>query len=386
MSRSPALKKKKNSKPAAPKYAQLEQELRRYVQSLPEGHKIPPVRELMRERGVSMATVTRALRGLEQEGLISAHIGRGTFASRPKMVHQEPGSRLIGIIVPMLDDQFFGRVVSAIERRCAEENFHILVRHLDGHRERIHFHFEQLKKAEISGLIYAPSGGEDMTSFNAYNLEFLEHFLPSRMAGVILDQEIAGTHFPCVRCDHTGGAQLVANHLFLQGHRHIAMVDSFKMPAVEMRWQAFSAYLAARGCKVTRLNYPGAGHNPQVVRSVVRKLRDTPEITAVFVVNDRIALNILFECQRQRVKVPRDLSIVGFDDLEIGRWCEPPLTSVAQPLEDIGRRAAEVLLDQILRGAPVLPQSFVLPVQLLERASSIPISSHQSIQPNLATR
>ncbi len=370
MTRLPTSDSKKKAKSRTPKYVQLEQELRQYILSLPEGQKIPPVRELMRHHRISMATVTRALRSLEQEGLISAHIGRGTFTSRPQPFHQQQTGQLIGIIVPMLDDQFFGRVVRAIERRCAADNYNILVRHLDGHKERIHFHFQQLKQAGISGLIYAPAGGEDMADFNSYNLEFLEHFLPSRTAGVILDQEIAGTHFPCVRCDHMSGAQLLANHLYLLGHRNIVMVDSYKMPATEMRWQAFSAYLEARGCKVTRLAQPGVGHNPQIVRAVVKKLRSMPEVTAIFAVNDRIALNILFECQRQGVNVPGQLSIVGFDDLEIGRWCEPPLTSIAQPLEDIGRRAAEVLLDQILKSSPVLPQSVVLPVSLIERSSS----------------
>lgn len=354
-----------------PKYAQIEKELREKILSQPEGQKMPPVRELMAEYAVSMATITRALRGLEQDGLISAHVGRGTFTSRSKRASAPAKLRLIGIIVPQLEDQFLGRVVKAIEQRCAEENYNVLVRHLDGHRERIHFHFKQLKEAGVAGLVYSPILGKDLEEFQTYNFEFLEHFVPSQFAGVILDQEIAGTHFPCVRADHSTGAQLLANYLYLLGHKNLAMIDSYVCPSTEMRWQAFSKFLTARGCNVTRIVRPGAGHDPTVLRSAVRKLCELrPKVTAVFAASDRIALNVLFECQRQQIDVPGQLSIAGFDDLEVSRWCVPALTSVNQPLEEIGRTAAQVLLDQIERGAAAQPESFILPVKLIERNST----------------
>ena len=138
-----------------------------------------------------------------------------------------------------------------------------------------------------------------------------------------------------------------------------------------MRWEAFSEYMLARGCQVCRLSFPGAGHNPTVVRAAVRKVRESfPKATALFGANDRIALNLLFECQRQDIAVPDQISIVGFDDLEIGRWCEPSLTSISQPLEEIGRRAIEMLLQQIQGKANPRPDSTVLPVTLIERNSS----------------
>lgn len=353
------------------KYARLEDKLKQKILSLPEGYKLAPVRNLMRDYSVSMATVTRALRNLEQNGLISPHVGRGTFTRRPQSAPPAKTIKLIGVIVPRLDDPFFGRVVKSIEKHSIEAGFNIIVRHLDNHPERIHRHFEILRKYGISGLIYAPNGAVDKTEFEIYNREFFSQVPASQLAGVILDQNIPFSPFPCVCSDHRIGGELAATHLYSLGHRSLAMIDSFSCYSTDIRWEAFSHFLEARKCHVQRFAFPGAGHNPTVIRSAVRKLRDySPSITAIFAANDRIGLNILFECQRQGIAVPDDLSIVGFDDLEIGRMCEPSLSSIAQPLEEIGRKAVEILLNQITSKNDTPPQSIVLPVQLIERNSS----------------
>lgn len=357
-----------------PKYAVLEEDLRQKILLLPDGHKLPPIRDLMRDYRVSMATVTRALSNLSDEGIISSHVGRGTFKIRSDQSNSPKQLDLIGVIVPQLDDQFFGRVIRSVEKQCSEAGYNILVRHLDGHAERIHSYFDQLRKAGVSGLIYIPSNAATLEEFQTYNFEFLERFLPSKMPGVVLDQEVSGTHFPCVRSDHAGGAEMLASHLYSLGHRRLVMIDSYPCPSTEIRWNAFSSFLEARKCHVERLIFPGAGHNPTVVRSAVRKLRSiTPAVTGIFAANDRIALNILFECQRQGISIPNELSLVGFDDLEIGRLCEPSLTSVIQSLEEIGRQAADIVLRQISSGQPMSAEKVILPVQLVERnSSSIP--------------
>ncbi len=375
--KSPASKEKTFTKDI-PKYALLCQRLREEILSAPVGQRIPTVRALMSQHGVSMATVTRALRTLGHEGLISAHVGRGTVTSRPPSITVDAGApRVVGAIFPRLDDQFYGPLLQAIERRCMEEGWHLLVRHLDGHPERLHSHYESLREAKISGLIYVPRPAADLQEFQNLNYEFLEKFVPLNMPGVVIDQEIFGSHFPCVRSDHSSGAQLVANHLCALGHKNVCFVESYPSSSTKLRWDAFSKHMKARGCHAAHLIEPGIGHDPSVVRATLKKiLSRSPKPTAAFVVNDRAALNLLFECQRQGVAVPGELSLIGFDDLEISRWCEPPLTSVAQPLAEIGRLAAEVLIEQIKGTRVVQPEIIILPVKLLERSSSGPRPEH----------
>jgi LacI family repressor for deo operon, udp, cdd, tsx, nupC, and nupG len=359
-------------KKALPKYAVLESQLRKEFSRQPIGQKILPVRALMEKHQVSMATVTHALGNLARDGLITRSLGRGTFTSRPTH-SKKNGQQIIGLMVPTINNSFFGRILHKLSDYLADQNWHILVRPVGEEPGNLPQHLDQLEKAGAKGLIYIPVRAESQDEFYAINRGVVEKFLSKTGPVVILDQDLALKGVPCVRSNHEAGACLVADHLALLGHRHIAFAQSGFSPSAELRWIAFEQRARTKGLNPVRICHPGELIDLPAIKAAGDRIQQIkPRISALFGSCDLVAYNLLFEFQRRGFNVPKDLSIVGFDNIDFARFSDPPLTTVNQPLEEIAERAGELLLRQI-ENPKARVKSLVLPVNLIERSSTTPI-------------
>ncbi len=178
---------------------------------------------------------------------------------------------------------------------------------------------------------------------------------------------------PGVHIDNAKAASDAIDHLYRLGHQHIGIVTGpLVSPLSRDR---------LRGVK-TRAKLGGAEPGLEIVtgnfsiesgaEAADRLLSQPSPPTAIFCFNDEMAIGVLDIARQRGVRVPRDLSVVGFDDIRFSRFVDPPLTTIAQPMRDIGEASVRLLLD-ILQGRITTPQSITLPHTLIIRSTTAPL-------------
>lgn len=191
---------------------------------------------------------------------------------------------------------------------------------------------------------------------------------------VLINRPVEGFENRCVYLDNKTGAQLAAQHLLDMGHTNVAMITGSrnKRYEVEARTNAFLREFDQQGYPVeSELIVEGDFSYTGGMTNFRKLLRTQLAFTAVFAQNDRMAMGVIDVCRQKGLKVPEDLSVIGFDDdQQFCQYSEIGLTTVRQPNEEIGKRAAELLNEIIIgdRGAPALPANYgrIIP-ELIER-------------------
>jgi DNA-binding LacI/PurR family transcriptional regulator len=183
--------------------------------------------------------------------------------------------------------------------------------------------------------------------------------------------------FPSIAVDDVAGGEIATRHLLELGHRRVALIGDpppeFRFDWSRDRTRGYQLALAAAGIEV-RDEYVREGTRlPQVARAIAAELLSLPERpTAVFAASDTQAIGVLEAARALGIDVPGDLSVIGFDDIEVAAYVG--LTTVRQPLVESGRRGAKVLLDVLARRA-VEPLRELLPLDLVVRSTTGPAPS-----------
>jgi LacI family transcriptional regulator len=176
---------------------------------------------------------------------------------------------------------------------------------------------------------------------------------------------------PTVDSDSLRGAQLATEHLLGLGHRRIAMLTGRPdLQSARLRERGYRQALGAAGLEVAQDLVLVGAYDPAVSRQRARQLLTRPDPpTAIFAANDMSALATMDLAAELGLDVPGDLSVVGFDNIPESALATPPLTTVSQPVRQMGRRAIELLL-QLVRGEPVAASHITLPTELIVRRST----------------
>jgi DNA-binding LacI/PurR family transcriptional regulator len=270
-------------------------------------------------------------------------------------------SRTLGVV--SFATTLFGpaSTLAGIERAAREESYYVsvvMLRSLD--RESVLDAVGRLQAQGVDGiLVIAPRSAV---------LHALPH-LPAGVPVVAVEADASGP-LPVVAVDQHAGAIAVTRHLLELGHRtvhHIAGPRGDWLEA-EQRVAGWRAALQAAGAEVSEP--PVGDWSPRAGYELGRQLMAEPGITAVFVANDQMALGLLRLLHEQGRDVPREVSVVGFDDIPEASYFTPPLTTVRQDFDEMGRRSLHLLLATI-DGADGAASSTV-PPQLVVRSSTAP--------------
>jgi DNA-binding LacI/PurR family transcriptional regulator len=183
--------------------------------------------------------------------------------------------------------------------------------------------------------------------------------------------------FPSIAVDDVGGGEIATRHLVELGHRRVALIGDpppeFRFDWSRDRTRGYERALAVAGIEL-REDYVREGTRlPHVARAIATELLSLPERpTAVFAASDTQAIGVLEAARALRISVPGELSVIGFDDIEVASYVG--LTTVRQPLLESGRRGAKLLLD-VLAGRQVVPLCELLPLELVVRSTTGPAPS-----------
>lgn len=284
-------------------------------------------------RFVSIDVRSRVLAVIAELDYIPSAVARS-------LKHQR--TRIIGMMTPNNSNPYFAEITRGIEDACFEAGFNVILCNSDDDPRKQTSYIRVLMEKQVDGLIITPSGA---------NEDLGDLLSSARKPLLILDREVENIEADFVTVDHELGGYLATNHLIELGHRHIACIagPSQLSPAIQRlagyRRALSNANLPLDPNNVVTSNFTSASG----YTAMQRLLSMNPRPTAVFACNDLIALGAICAATNAGLSLPKDLSIVGFDDIELAAFTSPPLTTMAQPKYQLGALAAGMLIDRIAR-------------------------------------
>lgn len=299
---------------------------------------------------VSAQTRSRVLRAAEELGYRPNVLAQGLVRRR---------SFALGVVVPDLANPFFAAVVSGAEKVAAKAGYAVFL--CEAGETSAEDHLDALKSRQIDGVILDAVGAAALTAQSLSGINV-----------VLVDEALAA--YPAIVSDAEQAGELAARHLLSLGHTRVAFIGpAIDASAFRLRERGFSRTMRSAGVGLAseclRRASPTVSGGMLGMRALLA-LRPRP--TAVFCANDLTAIGALKACATARVAVPRDMSIVGCDDIELAQLVTPELTTVAIPAREMGARAARLLIRQ-LSGEVVAPDgrpSRPLPVRLVARGTT----------------
>jgi LacI family transcriptional regulator len=300
--------------------------------------------------GVSPSTVSRILNGTAavsqaKKDAVEAAIQELGFRPNPVARGLAGGKTLsVGVVTQIISSPFYGEALLGIERELERAGYVPLFVSGNWHEDDERKAIETLLSRRVDGVIVLAGRISDA------ELIKVSDTLPV----VVVGRQLSGPQLFSFSFDNRTGARLATQHLIDQGHRRIAFVagDLMHDDAVERQNGYFEA-LAAAGIPVdqnliVQSDYTEAGG----MLSVTRLLERDAHFTALFASNDQMAIGACLGLHRRNLRVPDDVSLVGFDDLIMARYSMPPLTTVRQSVYEIGVEAATAMLEMLRGGKP----------------------------------
>ncbi|MDE1564851.1 LacI family DNA-binding transcriptional regulator [Actinotignum sanguinis] len=326
----------------------------------------PSIREVSQLAGVSLGTASNVLNHPER---VSDHTRKKVEAAIEKLgfIPSEAGrrlrrvdSKLVGVLVFDVANPFFAAAASAIEARLAEESCFPVIGSTGGDPEREAGLLRLLLGQEVRGIILTPSAGAEKS------LELLE---TRRIPLVLLDHPALKAGMNAVSVDDTRGAEIAIEHLRELGHHHIGFINgSAKVRQAQARRIGVRQTVMKSDDFLTLVEISAERFDAASGERAMTKLLAThPEVTAVFCANDSLAIGAMRAARRHHLAIPRDMSIIGFDDIDVARELITPLTTIRQPMEQLGETAAHLLLEQ-----PSEAQDIAFIPELVVRESTAP--------------
>jgi DNA-binding LacI/PurR family transcriptional regulator len=337
------------------------------------------IRDVAHEAGVSIQTVSNVIHGKpsvrpETQARVLDAIERLQY--HPNRVAQglrKRTSHTIGFLLSdpnprSLTDPMHAEVIAGICDYARIQKYSLLIDTpvVDGDVSAERF-LQLFRGQQIDAAVITLSG---MVGRHDH---LLERLVAAGVPFALLEQEIAGEHVYAVRSANYEGAFAATEHLIAAGHRRIAFIDSLQMwPAVELRLCGYAAAMKEHGLGRNLVTSSSPDWTAQGGAAAMDRLLDSPPMprpTAVLAGNDILAVGALSTIRRRGLRIPADVAIIGFDDFEFTRYVDPTLTTVRLPAYEMGRRAAELLINH-LTGKPAAERQIVLPTELIVRQSA----------------
>jgi LacI family transcriptional regulator len=335
----------------------------------------PTILDVASQAGVSKSTVSNVVRGLPG---VSEATRRRVLAAieqlgyRPNVLARQlvqQRTNILGVVVGDLANPFFAEMAKSVERHAAARGYTAMFCNTEGDSQSELAGVETLLEYRVAGIVFLAFSGDSRTM-----QETLEHQVPVVFVSCSADWG------DVISVDDALGGRLGTAHLIESGHRRIAYVS---IPELEdqsgvARWQGYSDALRAAGLgPPVRVSWsPPSDH--ALVDGVDTRLLDVfsggGRATAAFASNDVAAISLQEFADRVSLRVPRDLSIVGFDDVPMAGLARIALTTVAQPRDELARLGIATIADRIERKLNGPARTTLVDVSLVARSSTAPPS------------
>ncbi len=327
------------------------------------------VKQVAEAASVSVATVSRVV---NESGYVSPDLKKRVYNAveslnyRPSALARSLRTQQtfnIGVLVPQIDHPFFGILAFATERALFEARYRCFVCSAEEDADKEDAYIDALLGQRVNGVITVPtkSAGEGV-----------QRLLEQQTPVVLIDRDLPSVAVDRVLSDNFGGAYELAVHLLELGHRNVSVIGTTakghaindRIAGLERAFNKLSDHGNLQICLQEPLAQFEAGYETGLYL-----LSKDPRPSAIIALTDVIAVGVLHASAELGLKVPDDLSVSGFDDIPLARYVFPALTTVAQPLHEMGRVAAKLMLSKIAEPSRT-PQQTVLPTKLVVRRST----------------
>jgi LacI family transcriptional regulator len=330
------------------------------------------IKDVAAQAGVSVGTVSNVLNRPDRvadqtrDRVLAAIDALGFVRNESARQLRAGRSRSIGMVVLDIGNPFFTDMARGAETAAHEADLSVILCNSAEEPAREARHLELLEQQRVQGILITPVGG---------NEKRLAEIRRRGTPAVLLDQSSRSRLHCSVGVDDVLGGELATAHLLDQGHRSLAFVGG--PPSTrQVQDRRKGAMRALAACDIDEgaltvietaaLNVAAGA----AAGAAIAERSPSRRPTAAFCANDLLALGLLQEMTRRRVRVPLDLAIVGYDDIDFAAAAAVPLTSVRQPREQLGRTGTQLLVDEVRDGDAHKHRHVVFTPELVVRASS----------------
>ncbi len=326
------------------------------------------IEDVARLAGLSPATVSRVInhhpyvsdekRKLVQDAMDQLGYVPNSIARQLRTQTNET----IGVLIPRLSNPFFSRLVDSMENIAAENGFKLIVCQTRSEKSREIAYLNWLKTRQIGGVVMASSEN---------NWEVIQTYCD--FGPIIFCNEFPPhTKAPIICLDQFMGGYIGTKHLIERGHTKLGFCYAgSQFTNIRERFLGFEKALYEAGLPFDeRCTFKEAyGYKDgQRIYHQIKALNSQP--TAVFTSSDEVAIGIIAEAKKHGITVPEDLAVLGFDDQPIAELYDPGLSTIYQPVEEIGKTSIEMMLDLLKGEKELKPYKVELPLHLVIRAST----------------
>ncbi|MFM2215221.1 MAG: hypothetical protein RJA88_590 [Actinomycetota bacterium] len=325
------------------------------------------LRDVAKAAKVSVGTVSNVLNrpevvAPETLARVQATIKELGFVPNGFARHLRSGqSRTLGLIVPDVANPFFTEVARGVEDAASKRDYAVFLCNSDESASKEDRYINVLIQQQVRGVLITPA---DMKS------DRLETMRERGIAVTLLDREIKGRKQCSVSVDDVHGGQIAIEYLAGLGHKNIAWVcGPESIPQVADRGAGVVKAAKVAGAKIETIRVPLM--NAAKGEEAAKKILDLGVMpTAIFCANDLLALGVMRALLASKVRIPEQVSVLGYDNIEFAPSAAVPLSSIAQPSYQMGVTAADLLLNECEDGENHEHQQIRFQPQLVERAST----------------
>ncbi|MEA1964691.1 MAG: LacI family DNA-binding transcriptional regulator [Candidatus Aerophobetes bacterium] len=326
------------------------------------------IKDIARVAGVSIATVSTALNDRSGVGAdtklrvlaVAEKLGYEPNILARSLVTKK--THTIGLIISDISNPFFTRVVRGIEDVANENGFNLILCNTDEEGQKEKAYLRILQGKQVDGLIIIST---------EKNSNHIKSLVENNIPLVLLDRKLEGLQVDSVVVDNVEGSRKATSHLIKLGHRKIGIIhgpetimtgrdrlEGYKRALREHNLPLESKYIKEG-------NFKQEGGYSRTLELL--ELKNPP--SALFVTNNLMTMGAFKALKEERIRVPEEIALIGFDDMEWASLASPPLTAVSQPTYRLGTSAANLLLSRIKAPAPQEVQEVVLEPKLVIRES-----------------
>jgi len=307
-------------------------------------------------RFVSEATRLRVQQAIEELRYVPSALARSLKSNR---------THTVGMMIPNNSNPYFAEIIRGIEDTCYGAGFNVILCNSDDDPLKQSTYVRLLSEKQVDGLIVLSSGSD---------VDLLDTLRKATMPQVLVDREIDDLAADLVEVNHEAGGFLATQHLLQLGHRRIACIAGPQtLSSARQRVQGYQRALHEAGLAADDklLRYgdftSAGGHAAMTALLGVASPTDRP--SAVFASNDLMAIGAICAAAAEGLSIPRDLSVIGFDDIALAAFSNPPLSSIVQPKHQTGELAAKLLLQRIAQPDRELQRAILQPSLVIRQST-----------------
>lgn len=307
------------------------------------------LKEVAKEANVSITTVSRVINDSSKVNIKT----RERVEDAMKLLKFQPNrvaqrlrankgrSKLLGLIIPDIQNQFYSSIVRGIEDMSYGNNYAVILCNSDENPEKEKFYLEVLRSESVDGIILPPI---------RQNGKFIKDLIKSGIPVICFDRKLSSQSIDTVVIDNEKGGYLATSHLIELGHRDIAVItSSLSISSFEDRFKGYKHALEDHGISINENYIKKGDHRSSEIgkQLTFELLRQNPRLTSLLIMNNQMTLGALEAINEHGLAIPYDISIVGFDDMEWAKAISPPITVIKQPGYEMGRRVAELFFQRV---------------------------------------